>query len=106
MRDMGRVQGSEAQAKELIIGVDTVYVHSNIELKETEYGNIYEYDEIQYTKDEYITLMAENISETSTDNVVNKEEITDLQLGLVDTFESLSNKISQLEERLQALEGN
>ncbi len=58
MKDMGIVQGSAAQAEPLIIGKDTVYVHSNIKPVEDEEG-LFEYHEIQYEKDEYIKLMAE-----------------------------------------------
>lgn len=56
MMDMGHVQGSLAQAQPIVVGKDTVYVHSNI--TPTDDG-IYEYDEVQYTKDEYIALLAE-----------------------------------------------
>lgn len=58
MKDMGIVQGSEVQAKELIIGVDTVYVHTDIVKMESNIDSIYQYHEIQYTKDEYIALLA------------------------------------------------
>lgn len=58
MKDMGIVRGSAAQAEPLIIGKDTVYVHSNIKPVEDEEG-LFEYHEIQYEKDEYIKLMAE-----------------------------------------------
>ena len=58
MKDMGIIQGSAAQAVPLIIGKDTVYVHSNIKPVEDEEG-LFEYHEIQYEKDEYIKLMAE-----------------------------------------------
>ena len=51
------VQGSKESAQELIIGKDTVYIHSNIrkleqteDLKEGE--DVYVYDEIQMSKDE------------------------------------------------------
>lgn len=53
------VQGSKESAKELIIGKDTVYIHSNIrkaektdDLREDE--DLYVYDEIQMSKDEYL----------------------------------------------------
>ena len=58
MKDMGIIQGSAAQAVPLIIGKDTVYVHSNIKPVEDEEG-LFEYHEIQYEKDEYIKLMTE-----------------------------------------------
>lgn len=58
MRDMGIVQGSAAMAKPLIIGKDTVYVHTDITPVEGEEG-LFQYHEVQYEKDEYIKLMAE-----------------------------------------------
>lgn len=66
------VCGSAAQAKPLIIGKTTVYVHSNIQEVLDEETNeptgLYTYDEIRYTKDEYLTLMA-NTTETLGANV-------------------------------------
>ena len=67
MTDYGVVTGSKAQAQELIIGVDTVYVHTDIKKldQKDERGNdmnLYQYHEIQYGKDEYI----KKISEAST----------------------------------------
>ena len=64
MKDYGRVRGSKEQAKPLIIGKDTVYVHSNIIDVEDDQ---YEYSEIQYGKDEFIKLMAESNSTLRTD---------------------------------------
>ena len=62
MKDYGTVQGSESQAKPLIVNKTTVYIHTNIHTVETEYGTVYEYNEIQYDKDEYIQMMAEQIN--------------------------------------------
>ena len=59
MKDCGLVYGSGAQAKELIIGKDTVYIHSDIEAIEGK-ENEYKHHEIQYAKDEYIQLIAES----------------------------------------------
>ena len=58
MMDMGIVQGSAAMAKPLVIGKDTVYVHTDITPVEGEEG-LFQYHEVQYEKDEYIKLMAE-----------------------------------------------
>lgn len=56
MKDYGRIRGSKAQAIPLIVGKDTVYVHSDIvEIDENES----EYNEVQYGKDEYIKLISE-----------------------------------------------
>lgn len=58
MKNMGIIQGSAAQAVPLIIGKDTVYVHTDITPVEGEEG-LFQYHEIQYDKDEYIKVMAE-----------------------------------------------
>ena len=57
MKDYGRVRGSKEQAKPLIIGKDTVYIHTDIVDVEDDQC---EYNEVQYGKDEYIHLMAES----------------------------------------------
>ena len=57
MKDYGKVRGSKEQAKPLIIGKDTVYVHTDIVDVE---DNQCEYNEVQYGKDEYIQLLSES----------------------------------------------
>ncbi|MDU5183734.1 MAG: hypothetical protein E6214_00455 [Peptoniphilus harei] len=59
MKELKNVQGSKEAAKELIIGTDTVYIHSNIRKAEKtddlmEGEDLYVYDEIQMSKDEYL----------------------------------------------------
>lgn len=54
MVKLTNVQGSIEQAKPLIIGVDTVYVHTNIHAVEGEHGTVYVYDEVQYTYGEFM----------------------------------------------------
>lgn len=80
MKVIGTIQGSGEQAKDLVIGKDTVYVHTNIKKLETDNnGNkvddLYSYDETQYDKDEYIKLMA--------------DQNLEIQLALVEIYESL-----------------
>lgn len=59
MKNYGTVYGSPEQAKPLVIGKDTVYVHSDIKKMDTEDGlELFSYTEVQYGKDEYIELMA------------------------------------------------
>ena len=87
MIDVGVIRGSESQAKPLIVDVDTVYVHTNIEQVTTDAeGNtvegLYQYNEIQYTKDEYIHLLSEK-------NISLEAEITSTQLALCDVYEML-----------------
>lgn len=83
MRDMGRIQGSAAQAKNLIIGADTVYVHTDIQ-PVTEDGevvdNLFSYNEVQYGKDEYIELMDKQVSDLNA-------QLTSTQLALVEVYE-------------------
>jgi hypothetical protein len=81
MIDVGIVKGSKEQAKELIVGSDTVYVHSDIEQVETDDGSeVYQYKEIQYTKDEYIHLLSER-------NAALEDEVTATQIALCDVYE-------------------
>lgn len=85
MIDCGYVTGSKEQAVEQIVGIDTVYVHDDIQLlkKEDEQGNpveVYQYHEVQYDKDEYIKVMSEKNSEL-------ENQLTDTQLALCDVYE-------------------
>lgn len=95
MKDMGLVRGSKVASEPLIIGKDTVYIHTNVrkitveELRkqfpnrpDEELENIeeYEYNEVQYPKDEYIKVQAEL-------NNLNQEQITELQLALTELAE-------------------
>ena len=68
MKDMGIVQGSGVQAVPLIVGKDTVYVHTDItQVTEDAEGNpvddLWQYNEVQYDKDEYIELQAKQTEE-------------------------------------------
>lgn len=68
MKRLKGVLGSKESAKELIIGKDTVYIHSNVRKLEggdnndlMGDGEIYIYDEIQMTKDEYLEDLQEKL---------------------------------------------
>lgn len=74
---MGIVRGSEEQAKELIVGFDTVYVHKNI--KKLEDGD-YQYEEVQYNKDEYIELIAKTNKELSSQMELTQATIDEILL--------------------------
>ena len=70
MKDMGTVRGSAAMVVPLVIGPDTVFVHTDIEpVTNDQDGNPiegeFQYHEIQYEKDEYIKLMAQQGEENS-----------------------------------------
>ena len=74
MIDVGIVHGGEEQAKPLIVGKTTVYVHTDIHEVEVpdhddpEQTHIeYEYHEYTYDKDEYIELMSNNEEKMNSD---------------------------------------
>ena len=87
MKEIKNVQGSSQQAQPLIVNKDTVYVHTNIVQTTDEDGNVvdglYVYDEVQYTKDEYIQIMAEK-------NETLERDLTDTQLAIAEIYESLA----------------
>ena len=87
MKEIKNVQGSSQQAQSLIVNKDTVYVHTNIVQATDEDGNVvdglYVYDEVQYTKDEYIQIMAEK-------NETLERDLTDTQLAIAEIYESLA----------------
>ena len=87
MKEFKNVQGSTEQAQPLIVNKDTVYVHTNIVQATDEDGNVvdglYVYDEVQYTKDEYIQIIAEK-------NETLERDLTDTQLAIAEIYESLA----------------
>ena len=81
MKDMGIVQGSPEMAVPLVVGKDTVYVHTDIEEVPDAEGNmVWQYHEIQYDKDEYIRLIDEKTA-------LVEARLTDTQLALVEVYE-------------------
>lgn len=84
MKDVGIVYGSAEQAKELIVGMDTVYVHTGIEQVETDNDDVlFRYHEVQYTKDEHIRVISEQNNEL-------QQKVTDTQLALVEVYELMA----------------
>ena len=61
------VIGSKEASKELVIGKDTVYIHTNIRPYEEkndekdEKSDLYIYDEVQMSKDEYLEIKQKEI---------------------------------------------
>ena len=85
MKDMGTIQGSLQQAQPLIVGTDTVYVHTDIVPITTDQEGkpveaLFQYHEVQYDKDEYIKFLSEKNSEL-------ENQLTDTQLALCDVYE-------------------
>ena len=86
MKDMGIVQGNGEQAKELVIGKDKVYIHTNItQITEDSKGNtvedLFQFNEVQYDKDEYIEQLAKQNAELA-------DGLTNTQLALCEVYEN------------------
>lgn len=69
MKDMGTILCNTEQAIPLVVGFDTVYVHTDIvQITEDSEGNpvdnLWSCKEVQYGKDEYIKLLGEQDSQT------------------------------------------
>ena len=85
MKVIGKVQGNSEQAKALVIGKDTVYVHTDIVPVEKDgkvVEDLFSYTEVQYGKDEYIELMAQQNKQLGND-------LIDTQLALCEIYEAI-----------------
>lgn len=86
MQDVGIVRGSAEQAQPAVVSKDLVYIHTNIKkisITDEITGEErieYEYNEVQYDKDEYIQKMIMDNSEL-------QQQIVDTQLALCDLYE-------------------
>ena len=89
MQNMGLVYGSRAQAKPLIIGVDTVYTHSDIQQVERMPNgepaeDMWCYNEVQYTLSEYLDLQIKENQQLAVKQLAQEDELTQTQLALAE----------------------
>lgn len=77
MKEIKNVQGSQETIPPLEFNVDTVYVRSNIVPVDTEEFKGWQYDEIQYDKDEYIMKI-----DSENKNLIT--QISDINMNLAD----------------------
>ncbi len=75
-----RVRGTMKEVPEIEVNVDTVYVRTNIERVEEEDFVGWEYDEEQYSKDEFIELISNKNKELIQENELNKQAIAELTI--------------------------
>lgn len=79
------VIGSKEASKELIIGKDTVYIHTNIRLyvdkkdDKEEKSDLYIYDEVQMSKDEYLEMFKDNVDQATS---LSNDRITDIESAI------------------------
>lgn len=106
MRDMGIVRGSKAWAVPLIIGKDTVYVHTDIWKESTEEGeDLYRFHEKQYGKDEYILMMAnESAVTTDTLDAVMGEILPYQQEGIEELTSTVDSILTEILPEIMGLE--
>lgn len=85
MKDIGIVQGSASQAVPLFVGKDTVYEHTNIRKVMSDEGSLdlYEYHEVQYTKDEYIDKLMQ-LNQRHTDDITQMQTLIGYAVTSVD----------------------
>lgn len=79
MIEIKNVRGSQETVPQLEVNIDTVYVRSNITVIDEDDFKGWEYDEIQYKKDEYIELMSKKAESESADT---SEMIIDIDFRL------------------------
>jgi hypothetical protein len=79
MIELKKVRGSQTAVPQLEVNIDTVYVRSNIMSIDEHNFKGWEYDEIQYKKDEYIELMSKKAESESADT---SEMIIDIDFRL------------------------
>lgn len=60
MNEIKNVVGTEKHARDVIVDVDTVYIHENINRLD---NGMYEYDEQQFTKDEFLEFLYSKVKE-------------------------------------------
>lgn len=94
MVDVGIIKGSKTQAIPIVMGADTVYVHTDIEkLDYDEEGrptdNLYQYHEVQYTKLEWIDVLAKKNEELAEKAEAQAEQMIDLENIISDLLLSL-----------------
>ena len=75
-----RVRGTMKEVPEIEVNVDTVYIRKNIVRIEEEDFIGWEYDEVQYKKDEFIELISKENKDLKQENELNKQAIGELTI--------------------------
>lgn len=90
------VIGSKEASKELIIGKDTVYIHTNIrpyedkaEIAKEKKFELYIYDEVQMTKDEYLELKEKELNMLSNNQGTTEDLLQEIILKMYSWLKSL-----------------
>lgn len=103
MKLFNKVRGTMEAVPNVEVNRDTVYIRSNIVKIDTEDFKGFEYDEIQYQKDEYTELLQEQINNgKETNNFLGMQLVEkDTQIfGLQRDNGALGEQLVQVEIRL------
>ena len=86
MIKLKNVVGSKEASKELVIGKDTVYIHTNIrpyedknDVDKEKKSELYIYDEVQMSKDEYLEMFKDNVDQATS---LSNDRITDIESAI------------------------
>ncbi|WP_342532811.1 hypothetical protein MHB40_15130 [Lysinibacillus sp. FSL K6-0057] len=108
MKNYKKVKGTQNTVKDLEVNIDTVYVRNNIIRIDEEDFKGWEYDETQYSKDEYHEMIGGNAKSMKSD--VN--DVADVTSTLIednamvaDLLATLIQQNAELEKRVKSLEG-
>lgn len=64
MIEIKTVYGSKESAKNIIVGKDTVYIHTDVKAFTNKHGiEQYQYHECQYSKDEFLEVLWNELQE-------------------------------------------
>jgi len=80
---VAKVRGTMKEVPEIEVNIDTVYVRSNITKIEEEDFIGWEYDEVQYDKDEFIELISEENDRLKRDNINNMKAMVELHTKIL-----------------------
>lgn len=86
MREIKNVQGTMQEVKEVEFNVDTVYVRTNVVRIENENFKGWQYDEIQYTYQEWADVQQNKISNLEKDNanILMENAEKDIKIGNIE----------------------
>lgn len=91
MRELKNVQGTMQEVKEVEFNVDTVYVRTNVVRIENEEFKYWQYDEIQYTYQEWADVQQSKISNLEKDNANMLMENTEKDIKIGNIEKEMSN---------------
>ena len=81
-----RVRGTMKEVPEIEVNVDTVYVRANIERVEEEDFVGWEYDEEQYSKDEFIEFISKENEQLKEYQIIQDSIIEEILFNIIPTI--------------------